>query len=112
MCVSSAATIVSSVAVGFSSGITINSAVFSLNKTDTKTLKRIVKKGSIETDKDKVVAILREGLPSVFVLLSNLDKYAIKEGTIDVRFRENLLDSLNKMNHLQLCVFVDKVLQE
>lgn len=88
-----------------------NSAVFSLNKTDTKTLKRIVKKGSIETDKDKVVAILREGLPSVFVLLSNLDKYAIKEGTIDVRFRENLLDSLNKMNHLQLCVFVDKVLK-
>ena len=88
-----------------------NSVVFSLNKTDTKALERIVEKGSIETDKDKVVSILQEGLPSVFVLLSNLDKHAIKEGTIEISFRENLLDTLNKMNHLQLCVFIDKVLR-
>ena len=88
-----------------------NSVVFSLNKTDTKALERIVEKGSIETDKDKVVSILQEGLPSVFVLLSNLDKHAIKEETIEISFRENLLDTLNKMNHLQLCVFIDKVLR-
>ena len=88
-----------------------NSAVFSLNKTDTKALAKIVERDRVEADRDKVVSVLQKGLPSTFVLLSNLDKHAIKEETIELSFREDLLDNLNKMNHLQICVFIDKVLK-
>lgn len=88
-----------------------NDSVFSLSKKDTKVLEKIISKNSFETDKDKIVSVLQEGLPSSFVLLSNLDKQGIREGTIEINFRESLLNNLNQMNNLQLCVFIDKVLK-
>ena len=88
-----------------------NREVFSLNKTDTKVLERIVNKGKLEEDRDKVVSTLEEGLPLAFVILSNLDKHSIKEENVEIDFREELLNNLGQMTHLQLCVFVDKVLK-
>ena len=88
-----------------------NVEVFSLNKTNTKILEKIIGKGNLEGDRDKIITVLQEGLPSAFVLLSNLDKYSIKEETVEINFREELTENLNRMSHLQLCVFIDKVLK-
>lgn len=91
--------------------IIANEEVFPLKKTDAKALKRIVEKGNVDADKEKITSILQEGLPSVFVILSNLDKHAIKSETIEISFREELRNNLNQMSHLQLCVFINKVLK-
>lgn len=56
------------------------------------------------------MAVLKEGLPHSFAILSNLDKHSLEEGEIKIDFRENLTKNLKLMNHLQLCTFVDKVL--
>lgn len=84
--------------------------IFSLNKTYTKVLEKVIKNGKVE-DKEKIIAVLQEGLPSPFVLLSNLDKHTIDEETVKIDFREELTEKLNQMSHLQLCVFIDKVLK-
>jgi hypothetical protein len=67
-----------------------NVEVFSLNKTNTKILEKIIGKGNLEGDRDKIITVLQEGLPSAFVLLSNLDKYSIKEETVEINFKEEL----------------------
>lgn len=88
-----------------------NGEIFSLNKTNTKVLEKAINKGNTEDDKDKIITVLQEGLPSAFVLLSNLDKHAIKEESVEIDFRAELTENLNQMSHLQLCVFIDKVLK-
>ena len=88
-----------------------NREVFSLNKTNTKVLEKVINKGNIEDNKDKISDILQEGLPSIFVLLSNLDKHVIEEEFIKINFRGELVDKLHQMSHLQLCVFIDKILK-
>ena len=87
-----------------------NDVIFSLNKSNTKVLTKIIEKGNIEADRDKLISVLQEGLPSTFVLLSNLDKYPLTVGASQINFRDRLLNYLNQMSHLQLCVFIDKVL--
>ena len=87
-----------------------NDAIFSLNKTNTKVLTKIIETGSIEADKEKIISVLQEGLPSTFVLLSNLDKHALTVGASQINFRDQLINCLNQMSHLQLCIFIDKVL--
>jgi hypothetical protein len=57
-----------------------------------------------------VISILKEGLPNSFVILSSLDKHSILEDGIKIDFRKNLIDNLKQMNHLQLGIFIDKVL--
>ena len=87
-----------------------NENVFSLSKKDITSLRKIIENDALESAKDKVAAILSKGLPTPFVLLHNLDKYSINEGKIQINFREALLNNLNKMNNLQLCVFINKIL--
>lgn len=84
--------------------------VFNISKKDKKVLEKVIEDNHLETDKDKVVSILKEGLPNSFAILSNLDKYPISEGKIKIDFRGDWIDNLNQMNHLQLCIFIDKVL--
>lgn len=88
-----------------------SSEIFSLNKTNTKILEKCINKGNVEKNRDKIITVLQEGLPSVFVLLSNLDKSAIKEENVEINFRKELTENLRQMSHLQLCVFIDKVLK-
>lgn len=85
-------------------------SIFSINKKDKKTLEEIIEDGSLETSKDKIVDVLKEGLQNSFVILSNLDKHSLLEGEIKIDFRENLIENLKQMNLLQICIFVDKVL--
>lgn len=88
-----------------------NNHVFSLSKKDIKALEKITANDSLETEKIKMASILENGLPSTFVILSNLDKQSINDGTIEIDFRKSLLNKLNQMNNLKLCVFIDKVLK-
>ena len=88
-----------------------NDNVFSLSKKDKKVLEKIIENNSLISNTNKIVSTLQEGLPSLFEVLNNLDKYSINEGTIEINFREALLENLNKMNNLQLCIFVDKILK-
>lgn len=87
-----------------------NGHIFTLSKKDTMSLSKILEKGTLDSKKDKVVTILRKGLPAPFAILSSLDQHSISEGKIEINFRENLLNNLNKMNNLQLCVFINKIL--
>ncbi len=88
-----------------------NDNIFSLSKKDKKALEQVLKKGSIKNDKDKVIQTLSEGLPSTVEILSKLDNNSIINGDVEFSFREGMLNNLNKMNNLQLCVFFDKVLR-
>ena len=85
-------------------------SVFPMSKTDKKALEKIIEDGITDSNKDKMVAVLREGLPNSFVILSNLDKHDIIDGEINIEFRKNLIENLKLMNHLQLGIFMDKVL--
>ena len=85
--------------------------VFSLSKKDTRALEKIITNHSVDTNEDKIISILETGLPTSFAILHNLDKQCIREGTIEIDFRAELLHNLNQMTHLQLCVFIDKVLK-
>ena len=85
-------------------------SVFSLSKKDKKVLDKVIEDNNLENDKDKIINTLKEGLPNSFALLSSLDKYGIDENGLEVNYRKSLLDNLNRMNHLQLCIFIDKVL--
>lgn len=84
--------------------------VFNISKKDKKVLEKVIEDNRLETDKDKVVSILKEGLPNSFAILSNLDKHPISDGEMKIDFRGNWIENLNQMNHLQLCIFIDKVL--
>ena len=85
-------------------------SVFPMSKTDKKALEKIIEDGITESNKDKMVAVLKEGLPNSFAILSNLDKHDIIDGEINIEFRKNLIENLKLMNHLQLGIFIDKVL--
>ena len=85
-------------------------SVFTISKTDNKTLEKIIEDGITERNKDKMVAVLKEGLPNSFAILSNLDRHDIIDGEIKIEFRKNLIENLRLMNHLQLGFFIDKVL--
>lgn len=84
--------------------------IFPISKKDKKALERIIEDGITESNKDKMVAVLKEGLPNPFAILSNLDKHDLVDGEIKIEFRKNLIENLKTMNHLQLGIFVDKVL--
>jgi hypothetical protein len=84
--------------------------VFSISKKDKKILEKFVEENSFETNKDKVISILKEGLPNSFVILSSLDKHSILEDGIKIDFRKDLIENLKLMNHKQLGTFIDKVL--
>lgn len=90
--------------------IIVQDNVFSISKKDKKALEKLIEENSFETNKDKVVSILKEGLPSSFAILSSLDKYSVLKDGIQIDFRKNLIENLNQMNHLQLGIFIDKVL--
>ena len=90
--------------------IVAGDTIFSISKKDKKALEKIIEDGITESNKDKMVAILKEGLPNSFAILSNLDKHDLVEGEIKIEFRKNLIENLRLMNHLQLGIFIDKVL--
>jgi hypothetical protein len=84
--------------------------IFPISKKDKKALEKIIEDGITDGNRDKMVAVLREGLPNSFMILSNLDKYELVDGEIKLEFRKNLIENLKVMNHLQLGTFIDKVL--
>ena len=84
--------------------------IFALNKKDKKTLEKIIENNLLDAEKEKAVKVLKESVPSAMAILNNLDKFGLNKGTIKIDFREALLESLNKMNNLQLCVFIDKMM--
>jgi hypothetical protein len=90
--------------------IITHDSVFAISKKDKKALEKIIEDGITDDDRDKMVAVLKEGLPNSFAILSNLDKYDLVDGEIKIEFRKNLVENLKTMNHQQLGIFVDKVL--
>ena len=84
--------------------------VFPMYKKDKKALEKIIEDGIRDDNRDQMVAILKEGLPNSFDILSNLDKHSLVEGEIKLEFRKNLIENLRLMTHLQLGIFIDKVL--
>ena len=51
--------------------------IFPISKKDKKALEKIIENGSTDDNRDKMVAVLKEGLPNSFAILSNLDKYGL-----------------------------------
>ena len=84
--------------------------IFPISKKDKKALEKIIENGITDDNRDKMVAVLKEGLPNSFAILSNLDKYDLVDGEIKIEFRKDLIENLKLMNHLQLGIFIDKVL--
>ena len=84
--------------------------IFPISKKDKKALEKIIEDGITELNKNKMVATLKEGLPHSYVILSYLDKHSIEDSEIKIDFRKSLIENLKTMNHLQLGIFVDKVL--
>jgi len=68
--------------------IIINEDIFSISKKDKKVLEKIIEDGITEGNNDKMVAVLKEGLPNPFAILSNLDKHSLVAGEIKIDFRE------------------------
>ncbi len=85
-------------------------SIFSISKKDKKVLDKVIDDNDLGTNQDKIISVLKEGLPNSFAILSSLDKQSINENGIEIDFRKALIDNLNPMNHLQLCIFIDKVL--
>ena len=92
------------------SALISNDEIFALNKKDKKTLEKIIENNLLDSEREKAVKVLKESVPSAMAILNNLDKFGLNKGTIKIDFREALLESLNKMNNLQLCVFIDKMM--
>lgn len=90
--------------------IITHDSVFAISKKDKKALEKIIEDGITDDNRDKMVAVLKEGLPNSFAILSNLDKYDLVDGEIKIEFRKDLIENLKLMNHLQLGIFIDKVL--
>ena len=88
-----------------------NNDVFALKKKDLVILEKLIEKHLTDDNRHKLNETLREALPSSFAILSNLDKYEIHEGTIDINFRETFVSNLKQMSNFQLCVFIDKLLK-
>ena len=84
--------------------------IFSISKKDKKVLEKFIEEDSLEINKDKLVEILKERLPNSFAILSALDRHSVLEDGIKIDFRKNLIENLKIMNHLQLGIFIDKVL--
>ena len=87
-----------------------NPKVFPIKKTDKQALEKLVSKPSDE-NRDTAIKVLRAILPSPFELLKNIDKYSIREEDREFNFRDQLLRNLHRMNNMQLCVFIDKVIK-
>ena len=90
--------------------IVAQDSIFPISKKDKKALEKIIEYGITDDNRDKMVAVLKEGLPNAFAILSNLDKYDLVDGEIKIEFRKDLIENLKRMNHLQLGIFIDKVL--
>ena len=87
-----------------------NPDVFPIKKTDKQALEKLISKASDE-NRDTAIKVLRAILPSPFELLKNIDKYSIREEDREFNFRDQLLRNLHRMNNIQLCVFIDKVIK-
>ena len=85
--------------------------IFPLSKKDKNTINKIIENKDIEKHRDKIIEVLKEGLNNPFVILSNLDKQCISSNGIEIDLRKSLINNLSIMNHLQLCIFSDKVLR-
>jgi hypothetical protein len=46
--------------------------IFPISKKDKKALEKIIENGITDDSRDKMVAVLKEGLPNSFAILSNL----------------------------------------
>lgn len=90
--------------------IVVHDTIFPISKKDKNALEKIIEDGITDGNRDKMVVVLKEGLPNSFVILSNLDKHDLVSGEIKIEFRKNLIENLMLMNHLQLGIFIDKVL--
>ena len=90
--------------------IVTHDAIFPMSKKDKNALEKIIEDGITDGNRDKMVAVLKEGVPNSFVILSNLDKHNLVDSEIKIEFRKNLIENLKLMNHLQLGIFIDKVL--
>ena len=90
--------------------ITSYDSVFSMSKKDIKVIDKIIQDGDLDSNKDLVTTTLKEGLPNSYEILSRLDNHPIRESTIQIDFRSDLHHNLSKMNHIQLCTFIEKVL--
>ena len=86
--------------------IVAHDIIFPISKKDKNALEKIIEDGITDDNRDKMVAVLKEGFPNSFVILSNLDKHDIIDGEINIEFRKNLIDNLKLMNHLQLGIFI------
>ena len=86
-----------------------NDHIFKLSKKDKKTLERIVE-NIPSSKKGEIGEVLREVLPNSFVILSHLDEHSLNADGLEINYRRSLIENLNKMNILQLCIFIDKVL--
>lgn len=84
--------------------------VFSLNKKDKKVLEKIISSNSLDTEKEKVLKVLKGCIPPAIAILSKLDKFSINEKSIKVDFRKSILENLKQMNNFQLCVFIDRMM--
>ena len=92
------------------SAIIYSDDVFSISKKDKKILEQLIANGSVDATRGQVSAVLEEVIPRAIVILNKLDKFSIDVDPIRIDFANELLESLNQMNHLQLCSFIDKVM--
>ena len=90
--------------------ITSYDSVFSMSKKDIKVIDKVIQDEDLDRNRDLVIATLKEGLPNSGEILSRLDNYPIRESTIQLDFRSDLHHNLSKMDHKQLCIFIEKVL--
>ena len=87
-----------------------NNKVFGLKKKDLRTIEKLICKG-IDINKDKIGQTLEEVLPDTFSIFNNLDEQGAYGERLSIDLRNTLLSTLKQMNHLQLCVFINKALK-
>ena len=69
--------------------------IFPISKKDKKALERIIEDGITDDNRDKMIVVLKEGLPNSFAILSNLDKHDLVDGEIKIEFRKNLIENFS-----------------
>lgn len=84
--------------------------VFSVTKKDKKVLEKIISQNALSSNQSAVASVLKEALPQATVILNKLDKFSIDTGAIKIDLKNELLERLSRMNSLQLCIFIDKVM--
>ena len=84
--------------------------VFNLKKKDKKILEKAIANIGLASEKDKAVAMLKEALPNAHTILASLDLNSIEVNGVGINFRKSFLENLKRMDNLQLCIFIDKVL--